>query len=161
MASTYEPIATTTLSSAQASVTFSSISGSYTDLVLVISAKATSSVVNHRMQFNADTGTNYSWTRLFGNGSSAQSDRGSSNASCLIGAIDTTVFTADVISIQNYSNTTTYKTAIVRSNNTSYNTEATVNLWRSTSAITEIKIITSSQQLETGSTFTLYGIKAA
>jgi hypothetical protein len=36
MAITYEPIATTTLGSAAASVTFSSISGSYTDLVLVV-----------------------------------------------------------------------------------------------------------------------------
>jgi hypothetical protein len=35
MAITYEPIATTTLGSAAADVTFTSISGTYTDLVLV------------------------------------------------------------------------------------------------------------------------------
>ena len=37
MATTYEPIATTTLGSAAASITFSSIAGTYTDLRLVLS----------------------------------------------------------------------------------------------------------------------------
>jgi hypothetical protein len=62
MAITYEPIATATLGTATASVTFSTISGSYTDLVLVIQRRygysnkwyATS------IRFNSDTGSNYS-----------------------------------------------------------------------------------------------------
>ena len=159
--STYTPIATTTLSSSQSSVSFSSISGSYTDLIMIINAKATSSVVNHRIQFNSDTGSNYSWTRLFGNGSSAQSDRGSSNASILIGEVDTTQMSADIVHFQNYANSTTYKTVLTRSGNVSYNSETTVGLWRSTSAITTITIITSSQQFASGSMFTLYGITAS
>jgi hypothetical protein len=42
MAITYEPIATTTLGTAAASVTFSSISGAYTDLVLVCNGNKSS-----------------------------------------------------------------------------------------------------------------------
>lgn len=65
---TYFPIANTTLSSAAASYTFSSISGSYTDLVLVIGGTL-SADISAGIYFNGDTGTNYSTTRMYGNGS--------------------------------------------------------------------------------------------
>ena len=64
MAITYEPIATTTLGTAAASVTFSTISGAFTDLVLVM-AFANTGVGNGNdilMQFNSDSGSNYSRT---------------------------------------------------------------------------------------------------
>jgi hypothetical protein len=62
----------------------------------------------------------------------------------------------------NYSNTTTYKTVLLRSNNASAITVATVGLWRSTSAINTIKIYADGAAVfSVGSTFTLYGIKAA
>jgi hypothetical protein len=57
MAKTYEPIATTTLSSAQSSVTFSSISGSYTDLVLVSNVSGSGGNANLRVTLNSDTGS--------------------------------------------------------------------------------------------------------
>jgi len=102
---TYEPIATTTLSSAQSSVTFSSISGSYTDLVLVFS---------------------------------------------------------DV----KLSSGTTFKTVLANSRvqpgSANYSgVETIINLWRSTSAINTIKIMPNVNSFISGSTFTLYGIKAA
>jgi hypothetical protein len=75
MAITYEPIATTTLGSAAADVTFTSISGTYTDLVLVAVTQIGSSGDYLGVQFNSDTGTNYSRTRLSGNGTSASSDK--------------------------------------------------------------------------------------
>jgi len=69
---TYTPIATTTLGSAQSSVTFNSFSG-YTDLVCVYSTYSTVAVADIVIQFNGDTGSNYSATLLFGDGSSAGS----------------------------------------------------------------------------------------
>jgi hypothetical protein len=159
--STYTPIATTTLGSNSSSVTFSSISGSYTDLVLVIAGyMGTGSGAYIALQFNSDTGSNYSATDLQGNGSVANSARFSSQTSGLIGAFYTSQ--ANIIcSIQNYSNATTYKTAVSRSNAASNNTRADVVLWRSTSAITSVTALCQSDLMATGSTFTLYGIAAA
>jgi hypothetical protein len=74
MPATYEKIATTTLGSASATITFSSISSAYTDLRLVITALQGSGN-NIALRFNSDSGTNYSRTRLIGNGTSATSTR--------------------------------------------------------------------------------------
>ena len=116
--STYTPIATTTLGSAQSSVTFSTISGSYTDLVL-IGSYGTANGNCPLMQFNSDTGSNYSITELVGNGSSASSSRRSNGTSIDIAKTvggNGNLEQNFVISIQNYSNSTTYKTALVRQN---------------------------------------------
>ena len=62
----------------------------------------------------------------------------------------------------NYSNTTTFKTILMRANNAALGVDAIVGLWRSTAAINEIKVFpTGGANFETGSTFSLYGIKAA
>ena len=66
-----------------------------------------------------------------------------------------------IINIQNYSNTTTYKTALVRYNNGGVIVEGIVNLWRNTAAITQIDFGNSSANYLAGSTFTLYGILKA
>jgi hypothetical protein len=163
MAKTYEPIATTTLGSAAADITFSGISGSYTDLVLVYAGTGTSTNTHAvRFRFNSDTGTNYSYTYLRGDGTSASSVRTTNNTFML--AISNTTNSGmnnAIIQIQNYSNTTTYKTALVRGNDPSARLEATVNLWRSTSAITSVTLIPETGTLNAGTTVTLYGIKAA
>lgn len=165
MALTYEPIQTTTLTSTQASVTFSSISSAYTDLVLIIQAKATSGSQNTMgLQFNSDTGTNYSRTSIQGNGTSATSTRGSNESMFYFAydaGADNTFAGNYIIHINNYSNSTTYKTALARSNNANTATQARIGLWRSTSAINSIKILGDSLTYDVGSTFTLYGIKAA
>jgi len=159
---TYEPIATNTLSSATATVTFSSISGAYTDLVLICTGKMVSASTV-KFQFNGDTGSNYSATRLGGNGSSAQSERYSSGTSGAFGVWRTTNPQYSLISLQNYSNTTTYKTYLTRDYDDAPNVSARVGLWRNTSAITSISIIGDGGGADyaTGSTFTLYGIKSA
>ena len=74
MTATYEKVQSTTLSSTQSTVTFSSISGAYTDLVLVMGG-SNSANSDLRMRFNGDTGSNYSVTVLFGDGSAANSFR--------------------------------------------------------------------------------------
>jgi hypothetical protein len=143
MPTTYEPIATTTLGSDTANVTFSTISGSYTDLILVLSAKGSVNDRSVLLQFNSDTGSNYSATYVFGSGSSASSGR------------------YTIMNIQNYSNSTTYKTLVGRESVASIGVDAVVGLWRSTNAITTIKLLLNEGNFKSGSTFTLYGIKAA
>lgn len=166
MPSTYTPIATQTLGSSAASVTFSSISGSYTDLILIESVK-TSATGNPNLfvqvgNGSIDTGSNYSWTRLFGTGSSASSSRGTSvSDGVIIGDATPSNFTADIIQFMNYSNTSTNKTIIIRGNAADAATHADVGLWRSTSAINTIKVYAAGRDIVAGSTFTLYGVKSA
>jgi hypothetical protein len=162
--STYTPIATQTLGSAASSVTFSSIPSTYTDLVLIISAQTStgSNGYDIRGQFNGDTGTNYSHTQMFGNGSSASSSRESNVAYMKFGLTDTSNFTVARVNIMNYSNTTTYKTVITRRDDASQYTIEVVDLWRNTAAITSIYIYPeTASNFTAGSTFTLYGIAAA
>ena len=163
MASTYTPIATTTLGSAQASVTFSSISGSYTDLVIISSAFTAN--LDMVLQFNGDTGTNYSVTLLEGTGTAARSDRYTAQSFLQLDAYgypQASNPNVGVYSINNYANTFTYKTLIGRSSNGSAGVDAVVGLWRNTAAINQIVFKTfTGGNINAGSTFTLYGIKAA
>lgn len=157
---TYTPLARTTLSSAAASVTFSSISGSYTDLVLVVSTISVNGTAY--MTVNGDTNTNYSRTFMYGTGSSAVSARTTNFASFpfTVGSVNGT-FSASIVHLMNYSNSTTYKTFLTRGNDAADATVGLVGLWRNTNAITSINLTTASDNFNTGSTFTLYGIAAA
>jgi hypothetical protein len=160
MPTTYEPIATTTLSTATASVTFSSISGSYTDLVLVVCS--TTGTGTALLTANGDTGSNYSRTFMYGTGSSVVAGRTTNFASFpfTIGAT-ANVFSSSIIHLMNYSNATTNKTFLARGNDANDATVAFAGLWRNTSAITSLTLTGSAGNLSSGSTFTLYGIKAA
>ena len=159
--STYSTIATTTLGSAAASYTFSSIPSTYTDLILVADYQA-SATADSYIQFNGDTGSTYSYTVLAGNGTSAVSGRSSGTGIVLTWYSDAANQQANIlININNYSNATTYKTSISRHNNAAVQTGTNVGLWRSTAAINSIKIYRGSGNFNTGSTFTLYGIAAA
>lgn len=159
MAVTYTPIETQTLGTAATSVTFSSISGSYTDLILVFNGTVSANQYV-AVRLNSDTGSNYSWTRLDGNGSTAQSSRGTSTTFGRLGIGDPTNRTLTISHFMNYSNTTTNKTVLSRSNSDFVG--ALVNLWRNTAAITSITVLTTTADtFSVGSTFTLYGIKAA
>jgi hypothetical protein len=159
MAKTYEPISTTTLGSAAASVSLTSIPSTYTDLVLVL--QGTSTVDDTiMMQFNSDTGSNYSWTQMGADSIGVFSSRASSVASIRIG-YGTTSQGSHIAQIMNYSNATTYKTNLSRSNSAAAGVRAIVGLWRNTNAITSITVIQTGGSFSTGFTFTLYGIKAA
>jgi len=165
MPKTYEPIATYTISSAASTYTFNSIPATYTDLVFIVNHLGTLATAEARIQFNSDTASNYSWTQLYGNGSSALSYRAANVTSLPLipnEASSTTVPSAMIVNIQNYANTTTYKTVIYRGNVSSLATTANVGLWRKTpEAINSITIFTPVSTFASGSTFTLYGIKAA
>ena len=156
---TYVSIASNTLSSSAASVTFSSIPGTYTDLVVVVAGTFTTGSTNNvNFQFNGDTASNYSFLRLLGSGSAASSYR-VSDVQIDIGLLSSTAQSNTVANIQNYSNTTTYKTAIGRGDTSEY-AQASLGAWRNTAAITSVTIL-SAATFASGSTFSLYGIAAA
>lgn len=168
MPSTYTPIATTTLAnSTTATVSFTSITGIYTDLVLVTASAITSGAGALKLNYNSDTGSNYSRTIVTGNGSAASSTRETSQASLLVntnGNLDTGLGqNTTIINIINYSNSSAFKTTLARANRAANGTDAIVGLWRNTAAITRIDIANTglSTFFLSGSTFTLYGIKAA
>ena len=164
---TYDKIATQTLASAASSITFSSIAASWTDLRLVIVPIATgASDYNLFMRFNGDTASNYSYTNLYGTGTSAGSAGTSSTSINLIfGSLGfkttPSLWTADIFSYAG----STYKTALTTGSNDlngSGNTVRTVGLWRSTAAITSLVLSTDSgNNFASGTIATLYGIKAA
>ena len=162
--SAYEVISTQTLASATATVTFSSIPQTYTDLVLVLLVGASTGGNAMKLELNGDTASNYSTTYLAGNGSSATSTRTSSNTTMRLFhsfACDTAITNMATINFLNYSNATTYKTVLSRCGCTT-GTEAEVNLWRSTAAITTFNCYWGSgYTFPVGSIFTLYGVKAA
>jgi hypothetical protein len=165
MPTTYEPIATTTLGSTATTVSFTSIPGTFTDLVLVTSIKATSANTNQFMRFNSDSGTNYAQSNMYGvgSGSGASTSQITQDKinSVLSGYLTTTENALGIYNIMNYSNSTTFKTMISRFNNSGVLVQAQASLWTSTSAITSIEIFTTPDSFAVGSTLTLYGIKAA
>ena len=163
---TYEAIATQTLGTTSSSVDFSSIPATFTDLIAVVNATSDGTFANFNVRVNGDTGSNYSRTRLSGNGTSATSGRASNQTSFFladVSGISNTGRSFYIVNFMNYANTTTYKTVLSRTNTNNLNAgdgvELHAQLWRSTSAINEISFLVSS--FASGSTFTLYGIKAA
>jgi hypothetical protein len=161
MPATYDKIATASGTGSAGDITFTSIPGTYTDLVLVANIFTTANA-NETLRVNGDSGGNYSTTVLYGNGTSALSTRGSNNNAM---TFQTDLFSTSsiaamtVFNFMNYSNTTTNKTVISRSNKGNQSTETHVNLWRNTAAITSITI--AGATFTTDAKFTLYGIKAA
>lgn len=168
---TYIPIATTTLASTAASVTFgtgSPLSGTipqdYTDLVLVCNYIHSVDGATY-IRFNSDSGSNYSRISMYGTGSAGASERASSQTYIRI-AQSGTAEANSITQIPNYANATTYKTILNRWGVSSY-VFLDSGLWRgstgsATQAITTITVGHSAGgTFNIGSTFTLYGIKAA
>jgi hypothetical protein len=161
MAITYEPIATTTLGSAQSTITFTSFSG-YTDLVLIANL-AFSSADYIRLIFNNETSTtNYYGTWLQGDTSGG---RYNSSIYWIGGAtqLNTTIGNnLAIINILNYSNSNTQKSVLARYNKAGSALGIQVGSWNNTAAITQIDVVgATGSNFATGSIFTLYGIKAA
>jgi hypothetical protein len=171
MPKTYEPITTQTVGTAVATISFTSIPQNYTDLVIVSTVRISGTGgEGATVQFNGDTATNYSWSRLFAN-TVITSDRASNTSTPLFGYYpgnDSTsgLFGNSIAQINNYSNTTTNKIMLQRWNNNQTGGVPHVGLnavlYRSTSAITSMLITAqASKTFIAGCTFTLYGIRAA
>jgi hypothetical protein len=161
---TYTLINSSTLGSAASSVTFSSIPSTYTDLILVAQLAGSTAGQDFKIQFNGDTGTNYSITVLRGYGTGVTSNRTTNGTYIYLdysGASLNTVQDQYNISIMDYANTTTYKTLLSRYSSAANSAEATVGLWRSTAAINQVVVSMTAGNLVANSTFKLYGIEAA
>jgi hypothetical protein len=155
---TYSQIASTTLATTSASVTFSNIPATYTDLVLVVNGSATSNNTAY-LQFNGDTATNYSATQIYGTGSTAASNRQTSSNFMWLGEFYTN--STLVVQIPNYANTTTFKNHLCRTTTPSGYVHAIIGLWRSTAAVNSFTATMTSTTYASGTTFNLYGITAA
>ncbi len=173
MSLTYEKIATTTLASNQGTVTFSSIPQTYTDLRVVIRGGIVDGgfFIGFRVgNGSVNTGTIYSNTviredtgvytgRYSGKTLGAFYEQGNNNSL-------THTVVADFL---NYSNTTTFKSYLTTNGNGSGFVGAIAGLVQTTSAINIIEIAECGMggtgffnygNMLSGSTFTLYGIKA-
>lgn len=165
-AQTYEPIATVTASGgSNTQLVMSSIPSTYTDLILIIQTSNTLSS-NMGLKFNSAGGTAYSNTWLNGSGTAVVSSGDTNSAYInLDGASYPTSGTTTIykIHIKNYANTSVYKTIISRASNGSRGVDLTIGLWQSTAAINRIDFISANAggTITSGSTLTLYGIKAA
>jgi hypothetical protein len=160
---TYEPIATYTFPGGTNSTTFTSIPSTYTDLRLVISYQLSGELVQAR--FNSDTGSNYSCTNFYANGSSAASNRRSNFTEARLGIENVNSTSQGVLTVDffDYSNTAIYKTFLSRCSNAAQEVNERVGLWRSTSAISTIQVSTfnGSWNFSSGDQVTLYGIVRA
>ncbi len=168
MPKTYEPISTQTLGSDTATVTFSTIPQTYTDLILVCMTRSTRAANlsdTMRVRFNSDTGSNYSTTVLQGSVDGAESTRFTNATFCYLNMPAVSATTEpigfSIWNIMNYSNATTYKTTLQKAANLGNQVDLDCSLWRNTAAITTIDISAANGNLLSGSRFTLYGIKAA
>lgn len=175
MPNTYTLISSNVLGSSAASVTFSSIPATYTDLVLRISARYSAAVVSAQIQLQPNgntTSTNYSQTAIRGTGSAASSTNDSTSggrAYLPMGYIAGDSATSNTFGsveyyIPNYAETTKkpmsgYSASESNTATISFVNYATAGLYHDTTALTSLVIKPSSDNFMAGSSFYLYGIK--
>jgi hypothetical protein len=168
MAFTYELIASTTISSNTAVVSFSSIPQTYTDLILKCSVRAylNGADFSAQLNFNNSTASNYSRQDLRGNGSTISSSRNSNQAGINItnavgggASITANTFNSVEIYIPSYTLSQHKPISIFvanENNGTTAHLNTTAGLWRDNAAITSLQLETYAGA---DSTFFLYGIK--
>jgi hypothetical protein len=176
-APTYVKIATQTATSDVASITFSNIPQGYTDLQLIASVRGTGHLT---CRINGDSSTLYSLTGMFdrrtgGNSSEEKSSERNTGQTFLrltpftyLPNASSTFATINANFMQ-YSNNRMFKTVLSNSGSVAISNaeylgiEQTVNTYRSTSAITSLTFGNQGGggNIVSGSTFTIYGIKAA
>jgi hypothetical protein len=170
MANTYTLISSNVLSSSAASVTFSAIPATYTDLVLRFSARGTGGGGNNIYldQINGTTTTIYSYTRLSATGTTAASSRATNDTIAINALMPGSTWTANSfgsfeIYLPNYAGSVNkaLEASVASEDNSAGNNylAAQAGLWRSTSAITSFRLSNPFDNIISGSSFYLYGIK--
>ena len=163
---TYIQISSQTLSSSAATVTFSSIPSTYTDLAVVFSARQDTGDLSCFTRFNGDLGANYSYKTLYGTGTAVGSG-GGTGQSGLIGwqtassSLTTNAFGSTLIYIPNYAGSTQKSVSadFVAENNATAGYQMIWGaVWSNTSAINQISFTAFGGNFITNSTFYLYGI---
>lgn len=168
VANSYESIQTVTVGAGgQSSISFTVIPATYKHLQIRTIAKSTGAPSQGDLTFNSDTGSNYAWHQLYGNGTAAGADN-SINRANIVGAASlvnssiSNVFSASIIDILDYADTNKFKTVrhlVGQDENGSGVISLNSGLWRSTSAVTTITITARSNSIAQYSSFALYGIK--
>lgn len=168
MASSRFLISSQTLGSAAATVTFSSIPATYTDLVLRWSARLDNNSVDEKFTLNATGGTSHSETIIKWNPNASTASGRATGLGYVETMADASTWTSNTFSsseayIPNYANTSYNKPFGIISM-TEYNAADTWNtlvagLLSSTSAVTQLTIAPSSGNYVSGSSFYLYGLK--
>lgn len=160
---TYSLIATASGTGSSNTISFIDIPQTFTDLILISSAQSASGQRQQYFEFNSDTTQKYSRTILSGTGTSAVSARDSNQFQTYLdyyGVVESTFPGSAITHFLDYSNTTTFKTMLTRSNDPSLGLDAIVHLYRSTFAISRIDIKLNAVNYSTASRFKLYGIQA-
>ena len=154
---TYDLLESVTVASAASSVTFSSIDGSYGDLILITDSQNATGSQNLRLTMNSET-SGYSSVYALGNGSAASSGTGGTSY------IEVAIFSQNTgqnllcqIQFCDYSATDKHKSILIRANNASRATEMTAARLAITAAITSITLQPASGNIASG-TFNLYGV---
>lgn len=168
----FESISTTTVGAGgTSSVTFSSIPATYTHLQIRIILRSTSSGSGSEggyLNFNSDTGSNYTYHRVYGDGASASSGGAASQTNAFVfdyarSGADGSGFMVAVIDILDYDDGNKYKTVrslTGRDANGSGRVGLYSSVWRSASAITSITLAPEANNFAQYSSFALYGVNA-
>jgi ABC-type cobalamin transport system ATPase subunit len=168
MPSTYTLISSNVLSSAAASVTFSAIPSTYTDLVLRMSVRGANAAATSTalLRLNGLT-ANYSQIRLRGNGSTASSTIDSAASEWYLYNYPAATATTDTfgsieVYVPNYAGTQNKAVSSFvagETNAVTANLTVAAHLLSLTSAVTEMSITNNGGNFVSGSSFYLYGIK--
>jgi hypothetical protein len=157
---TLQLIETKTLGTAAATIEFTSIPQTFTDLLVVYSIRSVDSIVLMDIAFNGST-ANFSARYLQGNGSGVGS---ASNLPRFIGAamgVTANTFGNSQLYIPNYTGSTNKSWSVdnvSEANQTQSYQEIVAGLWSNTAAITSLAITMSSGNIASGSTVSVYGI---
>jgi hypothetical protein len=165
-ADAYFPIETYIFPSAANSYTFTSIPGTYDDLVLIVANSTCSSGQTIEMQFNGDTTSAYAYANVTApNGYGIDTVSGSSNSRDKIPVGSTysgessTKAAICIININQYSQSSYPKVSASTYGQADIEANVCTGSWTGTNAITSIKLMLASANFQTGTQFTLYGIK--
>jgi hypothetical protein len=169
--SSFESIATVTGTGSSGTITFSSIPSTYSALQIryIGRGDTAANTVALNMTFNSDTGANYTYHRLEGDGSATYAAGGADQTNTQFGTITaasaaSNIMGVGIVDVHDYASTTKYKTARMfgaQDRNGAGSLLLRSGLWMSTSAISSITITTNSGNFTTSSVFSLYGIKGA
>lgn len=164
----YIPISTVTVGSGgAASISFTGIPQTYTDLVVKVSARNSANNDGMGISFNGSS-TNYSYRDLYGSGSAAGSTNNTTGPATGYGLIDQSPATASTfangeIYISNYTSSNNKSVSIdgvTENNATATYAYLSAILWSNTAPITSITLTAlSSGTIQQYSTATLYGIR--
>jgi len=169
---TFIPLATSTLSSTATQLNFTSISGSYTDLFMVVNWKSASNNIDYPTFWvgagnSIDTGSNYSANHFEAGstGVAVYSYDNATNTTLPYGqAIDSPNYAYMSVWLMDYSATNKYKTMIAdyRTDKVNWQSGVGTATWRNTAAINCIRIGQSgSFDMAAGTFATIWGVLKA